>query len=203
MDDSLRLGIPPISAHHEDRAMAADPESEWPPEAIYTVGHSTRAIEEFIALLQQHGVQQLHDIRTIPRSRRNPQFNSEALAASLAAVGISYRHTAELGGLRKPQRDSVNDAWRNDSFRGYADYMQTAGFNAAVDELAEARQQSRIALMCAEAVPWRCHRSLVGDALLARGVPVVEIVGPGSARLHQMTKFAKVDGERITYPKDP
>lgn len=183
--------------------MTADPESGWPPDAIYTVGHSTRAIEEFIALLEQHGIQQLHDIRTIPRSRRNPQFNSEALAASLAAAGISYRHTAELGGLRKPQRDSVNDAWRNDSFRGYADYMQTAGFNAAVDELAEARQQSRIALMCAEAVPWRCHRSLVGDALLARGVPVVEIVGPGSVRLHQMTKFAKVDGERITYPKDP
>jgi uncharacterized protein (DUF488 family) len=181
-----------------DITMTSDP--EWPPDAIYTVGHSTRAIDQFITLLQQHGIQQLQDIRTIPRSRRNPQFNSDALASSLASAGIEYRHVAELGGLRKPQRDSINTAWRNESFRGYADYMQTPEFNAAVDDLAEARHHKRIALMCAEAVPWRCHRSLVGDALLARGVHVVEIVGPGSARLHAMTKFAKVDGERVTYP---
>ena len=161
---------------------------------ILTVGHSTRSIEEFIALLQAHGVKQLVDVRTIPRSRHVPQFNQGPLAAKLKAVGIQYAHLKELGGLRHPRKNSINTGWRNASFRGYADYMGGAEFSAALERLLELAQAKRTAIMCAEAVPWRCHRSLIGDALLARGVQVEDIISATACRAHQLTPFARVRG---------
>ena len=169
---------------------------------ILTVGHSTRSIEEFIALLQAHGVKQLVDVRTIPRSRRVPQFNQHALAAKLKAAGIQYVHLKELGGLRHPSKNSINTGWRNASFRGYADYMCGAEFTAALERLLELAQAKRAAIMCAEAVPWRCHRSLIGDALLTRGVQVEDIMSATACRAHQLTPFAKVRGTEITYPAE-
>jgi uncharacterized protein (DUF488 family) len=168
---------------------------------IFTIGHSTRPIEEFIELLQANGVKQLIDIRTIPKSRRHPQFGSEALADSLARAGIAYAHMKELGGLRHPRKDSVNLGWRNESFRGYADYMQTPEFNAAVEKAIQLSREKPTALMCAEAVPWRCHRSLVADALLARGLEVLAIIGKTAPKEHNLTPFAHVRGTKITYPK--
>lgn len=167
---------------------------------IFTIGHSTRPIEEFINLLQAHGVEQLIDIRTVPRSRRNPQFNREALPQSLAAAGIGYMHMPSLGGLRHARPDSPNSAWRNDSFRGYADYMQTPEFGAAVEKLIELASDKQTAIMCAEAVPWRCHRSLVGDALTARGIPVEDIMSVARRQAHKLTPFARVEGTRVWYP---
>jgi uncharacterized protein (DUF488 family) len=167
---------------------------------IFTIGHSTRPIEEFINLLQAHGVEQLIDIRTIPRSRTNPQFNREALPESLAAAGIGYRHMPSLGGLRHARPDSLNTAWRNASFRGYADYMQTPEFAAAVEKLMALGRDKQTAVMCAEAVPWRCHRSLVGDALTARGIPVEDIMSATRRPLHTLTPFAQVEGTRVWYP---
>lgn len=169
---------------------------------IYTIGHSTRPIEAFIALLKENGVLQLIDIRTIPRSRHNPQFEQVALQASLEEAGIQYVYMKMLGGLRPKVPDSVNTAWRNASFRNYADYMQTDAFAAAVDELIEHAAKKTTAIMCAEAVPWRCHRSLVGDALLVRGADVVDIMGEGKTSRHTLTSFAKVSGTRVTYPGD-
>ncbi len=169
---------------------------------IYTIGHSTHDAGTFIDLLRRHGVEQVVDIRTIPRSRRNPQFERDTLERSLHAAGIAYRHMRELGGLRHPRRDSVNTGWRNASFRGYADYMQTDEFAQAIDGLLNVSRGKSTAIMCAEALPWRCHRSLVGDALLARGIEVVDILSDGHARPHELTHFAKVDGPRITYPAD-
>lgn len=169
---------------------------------IFTVGHSTHPIDEFIALLEAHGVSSLVDVRTVPKSRHNPQFAQEELSASLAAAGISYRRMADLGGLRHSRKDSINGAWRNASFRGYADYMQTPEFGAAVGDLVQQAAMRPTAIMCAEAVPWRCHRSLIGDALLLRGVEVLDILSPTSAKPHALTSFAKVDGETITYPPD-
>jgi len=167
---------------------------------IYTVGHSTHPIEEFIALLQAHGVKRLVDVRTIPKSRHNPQFMKDALATSLRAAGISYRWMRVLGGLRHTHEDSPNGGWRNASFRGYADYMQTPEFAAAVDDLVAHAKHDDLAIMCSEAVPWRCHRSLIGDALLVRGVKVLDIMSKTSARPHELTPFAHVDGTDITYP---
>jgi uncharacterized protein (DUF488 family) len=167
---------------------------------IYTIGHSTRSAEEFVALLDAHRVRTLVDVRTIPRSRHNPQFNTDALAATLAATGIRYVHMPALGGLRRPQRDSVNAGWRNDSFRGYADYMQTPAFAAAIDALIALATPEPTAIMCAEAVPWRCHRSLIADALLVRGVAVEEIVSGARTTPHALTPFARVAGTDITYP---
>ena len=151
---------------------------------IFTVGHSTRPIEEFVELLRANGVEQLIDIRTVPQSRRNPQFNRDALPEPLERVGIDYLHMPELGGLRHPRPDSRNGAWRNDSFRGYADYMQTPEFAAAIEKLIELGGREQTAIMCAEAVPWRCHRSLVSDALMARGVVVEDIIA-GTGRKTQ------------------
>ncbi|MFO7286425.1 MAG: DUF488 domain-containing protein [Gammaproteobacteria bacterium] len=168
---------------------------------VHTIGHSTRTIDAFLALLRAHGIDTLLDIRTVPRSRRHPQFERRRLAHSLADVGIEYRHVASLGGLRRPAKSSVNTAWRNESFRGFADYMQTKEFNDAVDALAELAAERKAAIMCAEAVPWRCHRSLVGDALLVRGVDVVDIISETSVRKHNLTPFARVEGTRITYPE--
>ena len=170
-------------------------------QTIYTVGHSTRSAEEFVALLTAHAIGRLVDVRTIPRSRRNPQFGSEALAATLAEVGIEYLWLRALGGLRRPRPDSVNSGWRNESFRGYADYMQTPEFAEAVDELVALGGGDDLAIMCAEAVPWRCHRSLIGDALVVRGVDVLDIMSLDKAVPHRLTSFARVDGTRITYPQ--
>ena len=167
---------------------------------ILTVGHSTRPFDELLSLLQDHRVMLLADVRTVPRSRRNPQYNSGTLASSLAAVGLAYRHMPGLGGLRKPRKDSVNMGWRNESFRGYADYMQTPEFEAALGELQALAERGCVCIMCAEAVPWRCHRSLIGDALLARGVEVRHIMGPDQTPLHVLTSFADVRGTHVTYP---
>jgi hypothetical protein len=168
--------------------------------AVLTVGHSTRPIADFVALLRAHGVTRLVDVRTVPRSRHNPQFNGEALAASLAAESIGYSHVAALGGLRSPRAGSVNGGWRNRSFQGYADHMQTSEFADAVEALVALAARDRVAVMCAEAVPWRCHRSLIADALVARGVEAREIVSAKRLQPHRLTPFAVVDGERVTYP---
>ena len=154
-------------------------------------------------MLQANDVRVLADIRTIPRSRRNPQFESAALAAALAASGIRYVHLPRLGGLRRARGDSPNGAWRNASFRGYADHMDTAEFAAGLDELKALTREGAVAIMCAEAVPWRCHRSLVADALWARGVVVGHLTGPGEPRPHRLTPFAVVSGRRVTYPAAP
>jgi len=165
-----------------------------------TIGHSTRTIEEFVRLLQAHAVTRVVDVRTVPRSRHNPQFNRDTLPASLESAGVGYIHMAELGGLRHTTRDSINTGWRNGSFRGYADYMQTAEFGEAIERLIEVMHQDRVAVMCAEAVPWRCHRSLIADALLVRGIRSEEIVSPIRTQVHVLTPFAKVIGSRIFYP---
>lgn len=167
---------------------------------LWTIGHSTRPAAELIELLQEHKVVRLVDVRTVPRSRHNPQFNRDALPGDLERAGIRYRHAPELGGLRKPSKDSINAGWRNASFRGYADYMQTAEFVEAVERLRDEALGERSAVMCAESVPWRCHRSLIGDALLVRGFEILHILGPGSTREHRLTSFARTDGERVTYP---
>ncbi len=167
---------------------------------VLTIGHSTRDIDEFIALLAGHGVTLLVDVRTVPRSRHNPQFNAESLPASLAAAGIGYAHASGLGGFRHTLADSPNTGWRNLSFRGYADYMQSAEFEQELIGLIELAQRERIALMCAEAVPWRCHRSLIADALVAHGVAACEIAGPARLQPHKLTPFARVRGTRIDYP---
>ena len=167
---------------------------------VLTVGHSTRALEAFLELLRAHGVERVVDVRTIPRSRHNPQFNGDTLAAKLRAAGIGYVHLSKLGGLRHARRDSPNAGWRNASFRGFADYMQTRDFEAGLQRLTKLAKQRPSAMMCAEAVPWRCHRSLVGDALLVRGVRVEHIVSGRCRRAHLLTPFARVRGTRITYP---
>jgi uncharacterized protein (DUF488 family) len=171
-----------------------------PEMVIWTLGHSTRPIDEFLTLLSGHGIQRLADIRTVPQSRRHPQFGQSALARSLADAGIGYAHLRGLGGLRRPRPDSINTAWRHESFRGYADHMQTADFRTALDELLALGARERVAVMCAEAVPWRCHRQLVADALLVRGVEALEIVSPGKTRPHELTPWARVEGQRLWYP---
>jgi hypothetical protein len=168
---------------------------------ILTIGHSTRPIEEFIELLRQHGVERLVDIRTIPRSRHNPQFNGDALSHSLRGAHIEYAHLKELGGLRHPRPDSANLGWRNASFRGYADYMQTQEFEQAVQRLLQMCSEARGAVMCAEAVPWRCHRSLLADALVARGMAVEHILGASRRDAHHLTPFAKIEHGKVRYPK--
>jgi uncharacterized protein (DUF488 family) len=167
---------------------------------LSTIGHSTHPIEEFIRTLEAHGISQLVDVRTIPRSRRNPQFNRETLPASLAAAGTRYLHLPGLGGLRHPHKDSINTGWRNASFRGYADYMQTAEFHENLDHLIQLASEAPTAIMCAEAVPWRCHRSLISDALVAQGVSVLDILSATKIQPHAMTPFARVDDKQVTYP---
>ena len=167
---------------------------------VLTIGHSTRPIDEFIRLLTAHDVERVIDIRTIPRSRHNPQFNREALSRVLRRADIRYTHMSSLGGLRHPRRDSVNGGWRNAGFRGYADYMQTATFRRSLDRCIDLARHDRVVLMCAEAVPWRCHRSLVADALLVRGIAVSEITSGIRTRRHSLTPWAKVNGIAITYP---
>jgi uncharacterized protein (DUF488 family) len=178
--------------------------------SLFTVGHSTRTLDDFVALLQAHGVTRLADVRTIPKSRRHPHFAGDALARALAAHGIEYRHFRALGGLRKPRRDSRNTGWRNESFRGYADYMETDEFEAALDDLIEwaaspalppAAQDPATAIMCAEAVWWRCHRQLIADALVARGIGVRHILSATPSEAHALTAIARVGPDRhVTYP---
>jgi len=167
---------------------------------ILTIGHSTRPFDELLSLLQDHRVMLLADVRTVPRSRHNPQYNSDTLAKGLAAAGLAYRHMPGLGGLRKARKESINQGWRNDSFRGYADYMQTPEFEAALEELLALAERGCVCIMCAEAVPWRCHRSLISDALCVRGVEVRHIMGPDKTPLHTLTSFAEVRGTHLTYP---
>ena len=170
------------------------------PPTVYSIGHSTRTAEEFLEILRAHGIRQLADIRTIPRSRRVPQFNSDALQGTLAAAGIAYVHLRALGGLRKPRPDSPNTGWRNESFRGYADHMANDAFARGLDALLELAAAAPTAMMCAEAVPWRCHRSLVADALLARGSRTLHLMSATKADEHAMTPFARVIDGRVTYP---
>lgn len=169
---------------------------------IFTIGHSTRSFEELVELLRAHGVERLVDVRTIPRSRRNPQFNRDTLGPALRNRRIAYRHMKDLGGLRRTSPDSPNTGWRNTSFRGYADYMQTDEFGAALDRLVALAEEKTSAIMCAEAVPWRCHRSLIADALIVRGYEVRDIMSEKSARPRKLNPMAKVEGQRITYPPE-
>ena len=169
---------------------------------LFTIGHSNRSLEALIAMLRAHGITRLVDIRTIPRSRHNPQFNRETLPAVLAAAGIAYEHRKGLGGLRRPRTDLPNTGWRNAGFRGFADYMETAEFAAELAALMAEAEAAPTAVMCAEAVPWRCHRSLVADALLVRGHAVEHILSVARRQAHKLTPFARVEGMRVTYPPE-
>lgn len=167
---------------------------------VLTIGHGTRPIGDFLAILESYGVTLVADVRTMPRSRHNPQYNIDILPASLAGRGIAYYHASGLGGLRKALRDSPNTGWRNASFRGFADYMQTPEFDASLSDLMERISGQKAALMCAETLPWRCHRSLIADALLMRNIRVLHIFGEGKATVHTITPWARTEGTRIVYP---
>lgn len=167
---------------------------------VFTIGHSTRALDELLQMLAAHGVTQLADVRSFPRSRRNPQFNADALALALAEAGIDYASMKELGGRRHPRQDSPNDGWHNEGFRGYADYMLTEPFAQGLDRLLKLMAEKPTAIMCAESVPWRCHRSLIADALLVRGIAVDHIMTTTHCNPHRLTPFARSDGTRLTYP---
>ncbi len=167
---------------------------------LWTIGHSTRSIEEFLELLRSYGIQRLVDVRTIPRSRHNPQYDTEALATHLKKATLTYLHMPQLGGLKKARKDSVNIGWKNAGFRGYADYMQTGQFQGALEQLMAESRVGTTGIMCAEAVPWRCHRSLIADALLIRGWAVRHIMTKTKADTHRLTRFAVVEADRITYP---
>ena len=184
-----------VSSHMADRA-------DQTPE-FWTIGHSTRTLGEFFAVLAACLVEALVDVRTVPLSRRHPWFNADSLALTLPPQGIAYVPMPALGGFRKPRPDSPNTAWTNASFRGYADYMLTDDFERALDDLVELGRHRRVAIMCAEAVPWRCHRSLIGDALVARGYVVRDIMSAEKAEAHRMTPFARVGAGRVTYPAGP
>jgi uncharacterized protein (DUF488 family) len=166
---------------------------------IFTIGHSTRPIDTFLDLLAGHRIERLVDVRKVPQSRHNPQFGQERLAQSLRTAGIQYTHMPGLGGLRRPRPESVHAGWRNTGFRGFADYMQTPAFDASLGECIQLATDERVVLMCAEAVPWRCHRSLIADALLVRGVDVSEITSVTRARPHVLTPWARVEGTHIIY----
>jgi uncharacterized protein (DUF488 family) len=168
-------------------------------ETIYAIGHSTRDIDAFIELLERNGIDLLVDIRTVPGSRKNPQFGKDNLSKSLAERGIDYLHEPKLGGLRKVKKDSINIGWRNDSFRGYADYMLTDDFHQALDELVKLGAHKSVAIMCAEAVPWRCHRNLVSDALSVSGVEVKHIISESEPKEHKLCSFAHVEGHQLIY----
>ena len=169
---------------------------------LYTIGHSTRSLDELVAILKAYGVTQLVDVRSVPRSRHTPQFNADVLSSDLPKQGISYRHMADLGGLRHSLKDSINLGWHNTSFRGYADYMQTSEFTNAIVELEKIAALAPTVIMCAEILPWRCHRSLIGDAMLVRGHEVIDIYDEKKSEPEKITSFAKVDGLKITYPDD-
>ena len=169
---------------------------------VLTIGHSNRTLDEFIRLLRAHDVSRVVDVRTVPRSRHNPHFDKALLPGSLKDAGLKYVHMPGLGGLRHARRDSTNLGWRNASFRGFADYMQTPEFGQNLEALIQLAHEDRIALMCAEAVPWRCHRSLIADALLIRGIRTEDIMSATRRQVHSLTPFAKVRGTTITYPAE-
>lgn len=169
--------------------------------SVFTIGHSTHTIGEFLEMLKAHGIEQIVDVRTIPKSRHNPQYNSGTLSETLKRSGIAYVHLPKLGGLRHAKKDSINTAWENASFRGFADYMQTGEFEEGLRELLEIAKGRKTAIMCAEALPWRCHRSLIGDALLVRGVAVLDIMSRASVKPHAMTPWAEIEGTKVIYPK--
>lgn len=173
---------------------------QTPKHKIYTVGHSTRPIKEFIDLLRHYGITRLIDVRTVPRSRHNPQYSREKLAPKLRACGIKYRHMKSLGGLRKPLNNSKNTWWINPSFRGFADYMLTPEFERGLDRLIELSSDQHTVIMCAEAVPWRCHRSLIGDALSTRKIQVIDIMSKSVAKIHKKNPHARIRQGKITYP---
>jgi len=175
---------------------------ENPSPLVMTIGHSTHTLEEFIRLLQAHGATCVIDVRTLPCSRHNPQFNKETLQRSLKKAGLEYVHMPGLGGLRHAKSDSLNVGWHNASFRGYADYMQTPEFAQSLEELIRRADQDQIVLMCAEAVPWRCHRSLIADALLVRGIRTEDIMSATHRQVHTLTAFANVRDSSITYPSE-
>jgi uncharacterized protein (DUF488 family) len=174
---------------------------ESPPDEVLTIGHSNRSFDEFLELLRAHHVTLVVDVRTMPGSRHNPQFNRETLILSLHHAGIDYVHLKGLGGRRRKQKDSPNQGWKNASFQGYADYMQTAEFEESIEQLMRRVQGQRAVLMCAEAVPWRCHRSLIADALTVRGISVADIFSATRTRPHVLKPWARVQGTRITYPE--
>lgn len=167
---------------------------------IFTIGHGTKSIDEFVDLLKAYEIQRVVDIRTIPRSRHNPQFNKEILPKNLKKFHIGYIHIKGLGGLRHAKKDSVNMAWRNASFRGFADYMQTEDFAKNIERLIKIAKQKNIAIMCAESVPWRCHRSLIADALFVRGINSKHIMSRKTCKDHDITPWAKVKGHHVNYP---
>lgn len=167
---------------------------------LCTIGHSTRTIEEFLSLLTAHRILRLVDVRRYPRSRRYPHFHSDALANRLTDAGLTYRHMPDLGGRRTARSDSPNTGWRNASFRGYADYMQTEEFQQAIEALTSEASEARTVIMCAEAVPWRCHRSLIADRLLINGWEVIHIMGPAQVQSHRLTSFAIPRDGRLLYP---
>ena len=167
---------------------------------VLTIGHSTRTLQEFVQLLEAYSVTLLVDVRTVPRSRHNPQFNKETLPNTLKHYGIKYIHMPDIGGLRRPKADSVNLAWKNLSFRGYADYMQTKEFTDNLLKITALARENCLALMCAEALPWRCHRSLISDALVVRHVKVEHVISKDSVINHELNEMAHVDGTKITYP---
>lgn len=188
--------IPPVAVERKEKSTPTCST------IVFTIGHSTRALEQFIGLLEARAVSRVVDVRTVPRSRHNPQFNKDSLADSLGKAGLRYVHMPGLGGLRHARRDSINVGWRNASFRGYADYMQTPEFEQNLKELIQLAKKERIAIMCAEAVPWRCHRSLIGDALTVRGIRIEDIMSLTHRRVHTLTPFAKVQGATVTYPAE-
>lgn len=167
---------------------------------IWTIGHSTRSLEELVGVLRHYGIEALVDVRTVPRSRKNPQFNRDELELKLPELGIDYTHAKDLGGLRKALKDSPNMGWENESFRGFADYMQTPEFERALNWLIGEAQNKPTAIMCAEMLPWRCHRSLIADALLVRGFDVAEIFDEHKSQPHKLTTFALVQDGNVTYP---
>lgn len=169
-------------------------------QTVFTVGHSTHPIEEFVALLQAHDIEQIVDVRSIPKSRHNPQFNGPSLKESLKKAHIRYKLLKKLGGLRYTTKDSINLGWRNASFRGYADYMASEGFAEGLQELMEIAIVKKTAIMCAEAVPWRCHRSLIADALTKQKWAVYDIMSPTSAKKHRLTSFLRVRKGQLIYP---
>lgn len=169
---------------------------------VFTIGHSARTWEAFLALLRGHGIERVIDVRTIPKSRHNPQFNRDVLSRKLRGARIGYVHLGALGGLRHARRDSPNVGWHNASFRGYADYMQTPEFEKGLRRLIQLAKQKKSAVMCAEAVPWRCHRSLIADALTARGIRAAHILSGKRAQIHTLTPFARVHRHLVTYPSD-
>jgi uncharacterized protein (DUF488 family) len=198
---SVKMSAPGINARTGGQGGERTPGAE-PSPIVLTIGHSTHSLEEFIGPLQAHGATCVVDVRTVPRSRHNPQFDKTSLPRSLNIAGLGYVHMPGLGGLRHAKRDSPNVGWRNASFRGFADYMQTPEFAQSLEELIRLANQDRIIVMCAEAVPWRCHRSLIADALLVRGIRTEDIMSATRRQVHTFTPFAKVRGTAITYPTE-